>query len=136
MRNSYTFVDGYFSWITTNVESCKVSHSERKSGKSSYTIPKLIGHTINIFVTFSNLPIRFLTYLSLFVLFSTFSFSVVTIIRKLIFNNILEGYTSIVIILGFGIGLIMLSLGIIGEYIYRISLKTTKRPNYKILEVI
>lgn len=46
------------------------------------------------------------------------------------------GYPSLIITIGFGVGLIMLALGIIGEYVYRINLKTTKRPNYKIDKVV
>ena len=136
MRNSYTFLDGYISWITTNCSSCIVSHSERQGGVSAYTFSKLINHTINIFVTFSNLPIRFLTKLSFFVLFLMTLYSTYIIIRKLVFDDLAMGYPSLVIIVGFGVGLIMLALGIIGEYIYRINLKTTQRPNYNIDKTI
>lgn len=136
MRNSYTFLDGYISWITTNCSSCIVSHSERQGGVSAYTFSKLINHTINIFVTFSNLPIRFLTKLSFFVLFLMTLYSTYIIVRKLVFNDLAMGYPSLVIIVGFGVGLIMLALGIIGEYIYRINLKTTQRPNYNIDKTI
>ena len=136
MRNSYTFLDGYISWITTNCSSCIVSHSERQGGVSAYTFSKLINHTINIFVTFSNLPIRFLTKLSFFVLFLMTLYSTYIIIRELVFNDLAMGYPSLVIIVGFGVGLIMLALGIIGEYIYRINLKTTQRPNYNIDKTI
>lgn len=136
MRNSYTFLDGYISWITTHCGSCTVSHHERQGGVSAYSFNKLVNHTINIFVTFSNLPIRFLSKLSVLVLFVMSLYSVYVLIRKLIFDDFAMGYPSLVIIVGFGVGLIMLSLGIIGEYIYRINLKTTQRPNYNIDKII
>lgn len=136
MRNSYTFLDGYLSWITSNCSSCLVSHSERQGGVSAYTFNKLVNHTINIFVTFSNLPIRLLTNLSFFVLIFMSFYSAYVFIRKLIFNDLALGYSSLIIIIGFGVGIIMLALGIIGEYIYRINLKTTKRPNYNVNEVL
>ena len=63
-------------------------------------------------------------------------YSTYIIIRKLVFNDLAMGYPSLVIIVGFGVGLIMLALGIIGEYIYRINLKTTQRPNYNIDKTI
>ena len=135
MRNSYTFLDGYLSWVTTHCDSCVVSHHERQGGVSAYTLSKLINHTINIFVTFSNLPIRFLTKMSFVVLFLMSLYSAYVVFRKLIFDDFAMGYPSLVIIIGFGIGLIMLALGIIGEYIYRINLKTTQRPNYNIDEI-
>jgi len=136
MRNSYTFLDGYLSWVTTHCDSCVVSHHERQGGVSAYTLSKLINHTINIFVTFSNLPIRFLTKMSFVVLFLMSLYSAYVVFRKLIFDDFAMGYPSLVIIIGFGIGLIMLALGIIGEYIYRINLKTTQRPNYNIDKIV
>lgn len=136
MQNSYTFLDGYLAWITTNVSSCLVTHSERQGGVSAYDLKKLVSHTINIFVTFSNYPIRFLTKMSFFVLFVITIFSMYIFIRKILYNDFIVGYASIIIAVGFGVGLLMLSLGIIGEYIYRINLKTTKRPNYKVDKVL
>ena len=136
MRNSYTFLDGYLSWVTTHCGSCIVSHNERQGGVSAYTFSKLVNHTTNIFVTFSNLPIRFLTKMSFVVLFLMSLYSAYVVFRKLIFDDFAMGYPSLVIIIGFGIGLIMLALGIIGEYIYRINLKTTQRPNYNIDKIV
>lgn len=136
MRNSYTFLDGYLSWITTNVCSCIVSHNERQGGVSAYTFNKLLNHTVNIFVTFSNLPIRFLTKLSFLVLFIMSLFSAYIIVRKIMIDDLAMGYPSLIITVGFGIGLIMLSIGILGEYVYRINLKTTKRPNYNIDKIL
>lgn len=127
MRNSYTFLDGYISWISTHCASCIVSHAERQAGVSSYTFRKLVNHTINIFVTFSNFPVRFLSKLSIAVLVFMSLYSSYVVFRKLVFNDLSMGFPTLVIMIGFGIGLIMLSLGIIGEYIYQINLKTTKR---------
>lgn len=136
MRNSYTFLDGYISWVTTHCSSCMVSHNERQGGVSAYTFKKLAGHTINIFVTFSNLPIRLLTTMSFLVLVVMSAYSIYVLIRKLVFNDLALGYPSLIITIGFGVGLIMLALGIIGEYIFRINLKTTRRPNYNIDKVL
>lgn len=136
MRNSYTFLDGYLSWITSNMSSCLVSHNKRQGGISAYNFVKLMNHSINIFVTFSNYPIRFLTKLSFVVLLLTSIYSLYILIRKLVLDDLAMGYPSLFIIIGFGIGLIMMALGIIGEYIYRINLKTTKRPNYIIEKVL
>jgi len=130
MQNSYTFLDGYISWITTNCSSCVVSHSERHGGVSSYDFRKLVNHTINIFVTFSNYPLRILINSSILIFVLNLFFSGYVITRKLIYDDLAIGYPSLIIAIGFGVALIMLSIGIIGEYIYRINLKTTRKPNY------
>jgi len=136
MNNSYTFLDGYLSWITTNVSSTEVQHNNRLAGVSSYTLSKLISHSVNIFVTFSNMPIRMLTYCSILILILSTIFSGYLVIRKIFLDDFIAGYTSFMVVLGFGIGLLLFSLGIIGEYIYRINLKTTKRPNFIEKEVL
>lgn len=135
MNNSYTFLDGYLSWITKDVDFIEVKHYDRQGGESSYTVKMLIEHSVNIFVTFSNFPIRFLTKLSVAIFFITFCYSFYVIFRKLWFDDLALGFPTLVIVLGFGIGLIMLGIGVLGEYLYRVNLKTTKRPNYNIKEL-
>ncbi len=130
MRNSYTFLDGYLTWVTTHVASTPVQHQPRAAGQSGYTVGKLLAFSLNIFVTFSNLPIRLLTLLSVLVFLLTSAYSAYVLVRKLIYNDFLLGFPSLIISIGFGVGLIMLGLGIVGEYIYRINLKTTRRPNF------
>ena len=130
MRNSYTFLDGYLSWITERVGSVTVTHQKREVGKSSYTLGKLLNHSINLFVTFSDLPVRILSVTSIIVFLVTLGYSTYVLIRKLVYNDFLSGFPSLIIAIGFGVGLIMLGMGILGEYIHRISLKTTRRPNF------
>ena len=136
MTNSYTFLDGYLSWITQDIDFVIVSHNQRLEGESSYTLGKLIEHSINIFVTFSNFPIRFLTKSSVIIFISTFFYSLYIIFRVFVYDDMAMGFPSLIILFGFGIGSIMLGVGILGEYIYRINLKTTKRPNYFIKQTI
>lgn len=130
MNNSYTFLDGYLSWLTRNVSSVEVAHFERYAGVSSYNFKKLLHHTINILFTFSKLPIRILSTVSFIVFFSFGLYATYLFIRKIIFNDLITGYSSTMIILGMGIGLILFGLGIIGEYLYRINLKVTKNLNF------
>jgi len=130
MRNSYTFLDGYLTWITQNVSSVKVSHNKRVAGESSYNVKMLINHLLNIVFTFSKLPVKLLTYISLIFLFLSIVYSSYIIIRKIFFNDLLQGFSTMIILLGIGIGLILLGLSILGEYLYRVNLKTTKRPNF------
>ena len=130
MRNSYTFLDGYLTWVTNQVASVPVMHQERPVGPSAYTLGKLITHSINIFATFSDLPIRLLSITSVIVFLLTSAYSVYVLVRKFMFNDFLSGFPSLIISIGFGVGLLLLGMGILGEYIHRINLKTTRRPNF------
>lgn len=136
MSDSYTFLDGYLSWITKSVGVATVKHQERLAGESSYTLKKLIEHSINIFVTFSILPIRFLSYTSFIVFIITLCYSTYIVARKIMYDDILIGFPTLIISLGLGISIILLGMGIVGEYIHRITLKTTKKPNYLINKTV
>jgi undecaprenyl-phosphate 4-deoxy-4-formamido-L-arabinose transferase len=130
MRNSYTFLDGYLSWITTNVSDIEVSHQKRLIGESGYTVKKLYTHLANILFTFSSFPIKLLTYLSVIIFTITAIYSSYLIVLKFLDINFIKGFPTLIIVTSFGISLILLGLSIIGEYLFRINLKTTKRPNY------
>ena len=130
MNNSYTFLDGYISWITTHVSSVNVKHLERQEGVSNYTIGKLLSHGITILFTFSALPIRLVTYLSLLICSSAFTYALYVLIRKEVLNDFQQGFPTMAIFLAFGMGLILLTLSIIGEYVFRVHLKTTRKPNF------
>lgn len=136
MRNSYTFLDGYLSWITTNVTSTKVVHQESQAGGSSYNIRKLLRHFINIFVTFSSLPIRMLTYVSFALFFLSTCYALYIIGNTLLYDSYAAGFPTIISALGFGFGFILLGMGILGEYIQRINLKTTNRPNFYVSQIL
>lgn len=136
MENSYTFLDGYLSWITRSMGEVEVTHSSRTYGKSSYTIGKLVEHSINIFVTFSNLPIRLLSYLSGIVFLATLIYTIYIIYRVAVFNDVAPGFPTLISFLGFGISFILLGIGVLGEYVHRINLKTTKRPSFLEREIL
>lgn len=130
MTNSYTFLDGYLTWITQSVSATTVAHQKRAAGQSSYSVGKLIEHSINIFFTFSDLPVRLLSFTSVAVFLLTAAYSLYILVRKLVLNDLSPGFPTLIITVGFGVGLILLGLGILGEYIHRINLKTTRRPNF------
>jgi undecaprenyl-phosphate 4-deoxy-4-formamido-L-arabinose transferase len=136
MRNSYTFLDGYLSWITTHTSSCLVSHQKRVAGKSSYTIKKLITHSINIFITFSDLPIKIVTWSSFVFFLFTIIYSIWILFQKLFYKNLVPGFASMIILISLGVGFILMAIGILGQYLHRINMKTTKRPNYMESEIL
>jgi len=136
MNNSYTFLDGYITWTTNNVTSIRVEHNNREIGKSAYGIGKLIRHTSNIFFTFSYAPIRIVSILSIFFFLSTSSYVIYILMRKLIYNDLVKGYASIIIFSGLGIAAILFGISVLGEYVYRVNEKTTQKPNFIEQEVI
>lgn len=133
-RNSYTFLDGYMAWVTTKVTSCTVTHSKSGEDNSSYTLSKLVNHSVNIFITFSRLPIRAITVASFVSFLLGLVYSAYLVVRQLLYHDLQSGFPTLTIILTLGISLILVSIGIIGEYLFNISLRTAQRPNYSVSE--
>ena len=69
------------------------------------------------------------------VLLLSVCYSVYIIFRKILSDDFALGFPTIVLGIGFSLGIIMFALGIIGEYLFQINLKTTKRPNYVVKKV-
>lgn len=130
MQNYYTFVDAYLAWVSQKMSHVKVNHHSGSEIKSGYSLKKLIQHSLQIFFFYSTLPIRFLIWGSVLVFSLSTIYSAYIIFRKLIYDNFIPGFATTTILLGFGMGLILFGLGIIGEYLYCINLKTTHKPPY------
>lgn len=126
----FPFVDGYLSWLTNRCACVEVSHQPRPAGKSNYTFSKLFTHTLNIFVTFSDAPLKLASNAGLFFSLIGFSTLAIILIGRLFGAITAVGYASVMAaILAVG-GIQLLVLGIFGEYIGRINFKTSRKPLY------
>lgn len=128
----FPFVDGYLSWLTNRYASIEVPHGTRINGTSNYTFHKLITHTVNIFVTFSDLPLRMASWLGLVTFLMGMAWLGVILSRYLLGGISVSGFASIMAgILLFG-GVQLLVLGIFGEYLGRMNFKSSKKPLFLI----
>ncbi|MBN8441193.1 MAG: glycosyltransferase family 2 protein [Thauera sp.] len=124
----FPFVDGYLSWLTNRYASVEVPHGVRANGTSNYTLKKLITHTVNIFVTFSDLPLRMASWIGLLTFLLGMSWLAVIVLRFLLGGISVSGFASIMAgILLFG-GVQLLVLGIFGEYLGRMNFKSSRKP--------
>lgn len=135
-NNSYPYIGGLVFRSTKSIANVEVEHRERLQGESGYTFLKLIKLWMNGFTAFSVKPLRFSSLVGVICALCGFIFGIVTIIRKLCVPNISAGWSSTVSILLFIGGLIMLMLGMIGEYIGRIYISINNSPQYVIKETI
>lgn len=128
----FPFVDGYLSWLTNNCASVDVPHATRTHNSSNYTFKKLVSHSINIFVTFSDLPLRMATWIGISAFFIGMIWLTVIMLRYFLGGIQMSGFASIMVgLLLFG-GVQLLVLGIIGEYLGRMNFKSSKKPLFLI----
>lgn len=124
----FPFVDGYLSWLTNRCAAVEVPHGVRAHGTSNYTFRKLLTHTINIFVTFSDLPLRLASWLGLLTFLMGMGWLGIIVMRYFIGGISVSGFASIMAaILLFG-GVQLLVLGVFGEYLGRMNFKSSRKP--------
>mgnify|MGYP006169898583 CR=1 FL=1 len=134
-KSPFTYIDGIIFSLTTNISQIEIHHHSRKEGKSNYSISNSLPIFINHLTGYSIIPLRVVSFLGLILFFMSIILSIVAVINY--FNNIEpEGWTSIMIALLLIGGLIMFSLGIIGEYLGRLYLLSSNKPQYVVKEKI
>ncbi len=135
-QNPYTYMSGLFFRTTRNMGYKVVNHRERQYGNSGYTLMKLIKVWMNGFTAFSIKPLQFASVIGFVTSALGALLGIYTIIRKLVWDNIAVGWSSTISIMLFLGGVILLVLGMIGEYIGRIYMCINMTPQYVIREEV
>lgn len=135
-ENSYPYVIGLVLRATGNIVNVTVNHRERRQGTSGYNLRKLIGLWFNGFTAFSVKPLRIATAIGGASALLGFLYGIYTVVKRLINPAVPMGFSSTMAALVFFGGMIMLMLGLIGEYIGRIYISLNNSPQYVIREKI
>lgn len=135
-QNPYPYIDGLILRSTRKIQNVDMEERERVSGSSGYTFRKSLSLWLNGFTAFSVKPLRIATVTGAACAFLGFLCGMWVIIRKICYPEILAGYSSMMALLLFIGGMIMLMLGLIGEYIGRIYISINHSPQYVIREMI
>ena len=130
-RNPYPYIDGLVLRTSAKIANVEMEERERTQGSSNYTLGKLLELFINGFTAFSVKPLRIAAYMGGMCSVAGFVFMIVLIIRKVVYGaGIDAGYTSLMAVILFIGGAIMLLLGVIGEYIGRMYISINCSPQY------
>ncbi|MDE7224670.1 MAG: glycosyltransferase family 2 protein [Acetatifactor sp.] len=135
-ENSYPYVIGLVLRATKNITNVEVQHREREEGTSGYTLKKLLGLWFNGFTAFSVKPLRIATSVGCLSAAAGFLYGLYTIVKRLLNPAVPIGFSSIMAAIVFFGGMIMIMLGLIGEYIGRIYISLNNSPQYVIRERI
>ena len=135
-ENSYPYVIGLVLRATGKIVNVPVTHREREEGVSGYTVKKLASLWFNGFTAFSVKPLRIATCAGAGSAAAGFLYGIYTIIKRLVIPDLPMGFSAIMSAIVFFGGMIMLMLGLIGEYIGRIYISLNNSPQYVIREKI
>lgn len=124
------FFQGDVLWLGFNTAFIPYTRLKRRVGKSQWTLSKKMKYFIDGLLNTSYAPIRIMSLLGIGFSFFGFIYAVVIAYNRFINNTPFNGWAPIMIIILIIGGLIMLMLGIIGEYVWRTYDETRKRPLY------
>ena len=129
-----SFIPALANAFAGSVAEIPVSHSARSTGRSKYGPFRLMRLNFDLLTGFSLLPIQVVSFAGIFISFAGIAFAGFLFIRRFIVGPEVEGVFTLFAILFFFVGLQILSLGLIGEYIGRIYMEVRRRPRYVIKE--
>ncbi|MHB9035548.1 MAG: glycosyltransferase family 2 protein [Armatimonadota bacterium] len=135
IREKNTNIMSLIFWLGHARTIVPYMRKKRKHGVSRWTLAKKVKLFVDSFVNFSYAPIRIMTVTGLLTAALSFGYGIFVIINLLLGRVGVHGYTTIVSLITFLLGLIMIMLGIVGEYLWRILDETRKRPGYIVDEV-
>ena len=119
-------------WAGFNVKFIPYDKLRRPIGKSQYGLVKRFGNFMIAFISVSYLPLRLMTFSGFSFALAGFLYSISIIRAYFLHGTPFQGWAPIMILLLVIGGLIMVMLGVLGEYIWRIYDEVKQRPNYVI----
>lgn len=132
----FPYVDGLILDFTNNVTSVEVEHYKRHKGKGNYNFFRSFSVFLKTLTSFSVIPLRLATVIGFISAIIGFLTAIYFIIQYLTTDYKAEGWTSLILSLLIIGGILMMLIGLIGEYIGRMFLTLNKKPQYSIGEII
>ncbi|MES2617689.1 MAG: glycosyltransferase family 2 protein [Bacteroidota bacterium] len=130
MRESYRFVRGMVAWIGFNQTFVEYDRESRFAGTTKYPLKKMLRLASDAILSFSNTPLKVATFVGFITSMIAFGGIMYALYMRIFTNNYVEGWTLLMISILLIGGIILLVLGIIGEYVGRIYGEIKKRPLY------
>jgi polyisoprenyl-phosphate glycosyltransferase len=128
---NFIYIDELFNWYTSNIEFVTVEHHKRPYQKSNYSNKSLISMLSNLVIYYTAIPLQLMIYTGFITSLLSFIIGLVFIYRKF-FQDVPLGFTAVIVAVLFSTSVILLSLGVLGEYLSRIYQVQNKKPPYSI----
>jgi polyisoprenyl-phosphate glycosyltransferase len=133
-RERHRFLRGLVSWVGYRQVGIAYDRAERHSGETKYPFSKMLKFAIDGITSFSQIPLRFSTYLGFATSSFAFVYAIVVLVMKFAHFNY-PGYTSTMLAILFLGGVQLIGIGILGEYVGRIYDEIKARPLYLIADL-
>lgn len=131
-----TFIPALAYVYASNPTEVTVEHEERAAGTSKYSLYKLIRLNFDLVTSFSLVPLQAFSLIGMGVAGGSFLFVLYLMVRRLIVGPEVQGVFTLFAISFFIMGLILLGIGLLGEYLGRLYLQARKRPRYLVRAIL
>lgn len=128
------FLDGLICWMGFKIGTVEVEHQKRFAGKTKYNLFKMINLWFDMVVSLTDIPLKISTYIGMGLGVISFILALVYLILYFVTGYSVPGFATTVILISFFAGVQLFSLGILGEYIGRMSKEVKNKPEYIIRE--
>lgn len=132
----YPYIDGLLLSVTNNLTQIDLKHLKRFQGRGNYNLMKSMMVFMKLATNYSVMPLRGASLIGFMVSIIGFLLGCYFTVLYFFSDDTVEGWTTLVVIVLFLGGLVLISLGIVGEYVGRAYLKLNSKPQYTIKEVI
>lgn len=136
MPEYFRFSKGLFAWVGFRTHTIPYRPAERHAGASSWSFRGLFGYALGGIVSFSTWPLRLILYVGMLTSLISIIYLFVVVFEYFIIGIAVPGYPTLVCITLLFAGIVMLALGIFGEYLGRIYIEGKHRPAYIARQVI
>lgn len=133
-KNAFTPLLAY--WLGYPPDVVSYHRPKREHGRSGWTFTKKVKAFLDVMLGFSVTPIRLISAVGAVVAAASFAFGIAVMVNALFGNIVVSGYAALVSLITFLLGTIIVMLGIIGEYLWRIFDEVNRRPESVIDEVL
>lgn len=130
MPEHHRYLRGMRSWVGFRQAGIQVEREDRHSGKSKYSLMRLMKLAFDGIFAFSIVPIRAAALVGAAVMFLSTAYVLYAVYAKLFLHQSPQGFTALIVVVTFLSGVLLFFLGVIGEYVGRIYEETKARPHY------
>ena len=133
---NFIYIDELFNWYTSHIAFVLVDHQKRPHQQSNYTSRSLFSMLSNLVIYYTAMPLKMMVYGGFISALLSFIIGLLFIYRKLMHGVPIMGFTALIVTILFSTSIILLSLGVIGEYLSRIYMVQNRKPPFSIKTVL
>lgn len=135
-QSPFPYIPGLALMFSASPANVDVDHQPRREGASTYTLSRIAKLVATILFNYSSFPLRLVMGIGLVVSLFSFLFGLAILIKGLVHGSAVPGWTTLAVLLAFFNGMLMLMVGILGEYMVRLLTQASGRASYQVKEVV